>query len=128
MLLRTSLIISIIFLSIWAKAQFKSQIYEISEAEAKVFQSNQNREEHSTFELIDRTYFDVEKQTLEFDVDPTVKEIKGKVTTFFNATRTGYKSIILDLTNKLIIDSIYSPNNSITWKHEKGFIDIQFSK
>ena len=127
MLLRTSLIISIIFLSIWAKAQFKSQIYEISEAEAKVFQSNQNREEHSTFELIDRTYFDVEKQTLEFDVDPTVKEIKGKVTTFFNATRTGYKSIILDLTNKLIIDSIYSPNNSITWKHEKGFIDIQFS-
>ena len=82
MLLRTSLIISIIFLSIWAKAQFKSQIYEISEAEAKVFQSNQNREEHSTFELIDRTYFDVEKQTLEFDVDPTVKEIKERLLLF----------------------------------------------
>ncbi|MBD77597.1 MAG: peptidase M1 [Crocinitomicaceae bacterium] len=127
MSLRVLILAAFLILSGYIFAQAVGDVREISEAEAKAFQYAFSRGENNESGIGDRTYFDVEKQEIVVDVDPTVKSVKGKVTTTFKVLKSGHKSILLDLSNKLVLDSIQSASGNISWKHEDGFVDIQFA-
>jgi len=126
MLFRISLLFFCLIKSqlIWGQVNHEESY--ISEANSKALQFSASRAIVSGTTLADRTYFDVVRQELEFDVDPAIKGVKGQVISTFKVLRKGYKSITLDLSNSLKIDSLFSPNGIVTWKHENEFIEITF--
>ena len=60
--------------------------------------------------------FDVKHYRCEWEIDPAVQYITGKVTTTFNTIGTA-NNITFDLSNALTVDSVLYHNNKITFAH-----------
>jgi aminopeptidase N len=60
--------------------------------------------------------FDVKHYRCEWQIDPAIKFIAGKVTTTFTTTASA-NTITLDLSKTLTVDSVWYHNNKITFSH-----------
>ena len=67
--------------------------------------------------------YDVKYYRCEWEVDPTVRYIKGKVTIYFNIV-TSTNSIQLDLMNPLVVDSVKQHNTLLTKQHSNNVITV----
>lgn len=67
--------------------------------------------------------FDVKYYRCEWEVDPAVRYIKGKVTTYFTLVSTG-NSIIFDMMSPLVVDSIKQRSQTLSFTHANNLITI----
>src|SRR5438045_5340923 len=65
--------------------------------------------------------FDVNYYRCEWEVDPAVRFIKGKVTVYFTIT-SSTNSISLDLMSALTTDSIKQRNSPLTYQHANNIL------
>ena len=71
--------------------------------------------------------FDVKYYRCEWQVDPAVRFIKGKVTVYFIIT-SATKTISFDLMDSLIIDSVKQQNTLLQNVHNNNSVQINFSE
>ncbi len=69
--------------------------------------------------------FDVKYYRCEWEVDPAIRFIKGKVTVYYIVTGTG-TSISLDLMSPLVVDSVKQRNNSLVKLQTNNILQIDF--
>jgi len=69
--------------------------------------------------------FDAKYYRCEWEVDPAVRFIKGKVTVYYTITATG-TSISLDLMSPLIVDSVKQRNTSLGKQQANNTVQIDF--
>lgn len=70
--------------------------------------------------------FDVNYYRCEWEVDPAIRFIKGKVTVYYTITSsTG--SISFDLMSQLITDSVKQKNGLLNYQHANNVLQINFS-
>ena len=70
--------------------------------------------------------FDVKYYRAEWEVDPAVRFIKGKVTTYFKMLQSG-NSITLDLMNGLIVDSIKQRTSTLSFIYSNNVLQVNFT-
>jgi aminopeptidase N len=70
--------------------------------------------------------YDVKYYRCEFEVDPAVRFIKGKITVYYTVTISS-NSISLDLTQVLSADSIRQRNNSLVFQHSNDILQVNLS-
>ena len=69
--------------------------------------------------------YDVKYYRCEWEVNPAVRFIKGKVTVYFLVT-TATNNIQLDLMSPLIVDSVKQRNTLLTKQHSNNIITVNF--
>ena len=69
--------------------------------------------------------FDIKYYRCEWEVNPAIRSIKGKVTVYFLITTTS-NSISLDLRDQLITDSVKQKNNSLVFERGNDILKINF--
>ncbi len=69
--------------------------------------------------------FDIKYYRCEWTVDPAIRYISGKVTSYFITTSTT-DNISFDLMDDLIVDSIKQRNNLLSFTHVNNTININF--
>src|SRR5258705_4794336 len=70
--------------------------------------------------------FDVKYYRLEWEVDPAIRYIRGKVTVYFVIT-TPASSISFDLVNGLNVDSVKQRNTILSKQHVSNILQVNFS-
>jgi len=120
-------IFSIVFLLACLNVQAQSpelrckQVYDIAA---------QERTRHEQLNIINGTLastnFDVKYYRCEWEVDPAVYYITGKVTIYFVITTSG-SSISFDLMNGLNVDSVKQRNTVLTKSHINNLLQVNFS-
>lgn len=70
--------------------------------------------------------FDVKYYRCEWQVDPVVRYITGKVTSYFIITSTA-GNISFDLMDTLVVDSVKQNNNILSFEHVNNSLTINFS-
>ncbi len=70
--------------------------------------------------------FDVKYYRCEWEIDPAVRFIKGKVTVYFTITSSA-NFIALDLMSPLVTDSIKQRNNLLNYQHTNNVLQVNFS-
>lgn len=73
------------------------------------------------------TNYDVKWYRCFWNIDPSVKEISGNVTTLFVPAEPGSDSLIFDLNQELTVDSVKYHKHKVTWNHLNSLINIRFS-
>lgn len=119
-------IFSIVFLLVCLKLQAQlpeqrcKQVFEIAE---------QERIRHEGLNIINGTLasanFDVKYYRCEWEVDPAVYYITGKVTVYFVITSAA-SSISFDLMNSLNVDSVKQRNLFLTKSHGSNLLQVNF--
>ena len=69
--------------------------------------------------------FDVKYYRCEWQVDPAVRYITGKVTSYFKIT-SSTDFISFDLMDSLIVDSVTQQNNQLSFEHINNTVTIHF--
>jgi aminopeptidase N len=69
--------------------------------------------------------FDAKYYRCEWEVDPAVRFIKGKITVYYIVTATG-NSISLDLMSPLVADSVKQRNVTLLKQHTNNILQIDF--
>lgn len=69
--------------------------------------------------------FDAKYYRCEWEVDPAIRYIKGKVTIYFVVANTA-TSISVDLMSPLVVDSVKQRNNVLTKQHANNILQIDF--
>ncbi|WP_321370229.1 M1 family aminopeptidase [uncultured Draconibacterium sp.] len=64
-------------------------------------------------------------QRMEWQVDPAIRFISGKVTTYFKSKTESLASVEFDLSDSLTVDSVLVGNNSATFTHQNNKIGIE---
>ncbi|MEP7253016.1 MAG: M1 family aminopeptidase [Ginsengibacter sp.] len=70
--------------------------------------------------------FDVKYYRCEWQVDPAIRYISGKVTSYFIVT-TSSDSITYDLMDNLVVDSITHDNQTVLFSHSNNSVTINFA-
>ena len=72
------------------------------------------------------TNFDVKYYRCEWEVNPAIRYITGKVTIYFTITKAT-NNIVLDLLNPLVVDSVKQRNNVLTKTQTPTTVSIDFT-
>ncbi len=88
-------------------------------------QAKQNRFNNVQGRTFASNNFDVKYYRCEWEVDPAIRYINGKVTVYFNVTNTT-SNIILDLTNALAVDSVKKAGSLIGFAQTSDSLTINF--
>jgi aminopeptidase N len=72
------------------------------------------------------TNFDVKYYRCEWEIDPALNFIKGKVTVYF-VTASAANFISLDLMSNLITDSVKQKNTLLNFQHTNNILQINFT-
>ncbi len=100
----------IIYLS--SKAQNINDIAEIEQkAHAGIFKSLQSAVTNN---------YDLNYHRCEWEVDPAVKYIKGKITSYFKVIANGFQQIEFDLSDSLTVDSVQFHNSNLLFSQLSG--------
>jgi len=67
---------------------------------------------------VDNASYDVKFYRLNLHLDPRIKYIRGKVTTYFK-TKTTLESVVFDLDRNLRVDSVYYHQQPLIYQHGK---------
>ncbi|MBK8494237.1 MAG: hypothetical protein IPL50_03830 [Chitinophagaceae bacterium] len=122
--------IYVLFFSVKLSAQIPvddcKQVTDIALAEQLAHQ----RIVEGTYNILGNTSasnnFDVTYYRCEWEVNPAVRYISGKVTVYFFIT-TGTGNIQLDLMNPLIVDSVKQRNEVLVKQHTSNTLTVNFS-
>jgi len=71
---------------------------------------------------------DLVYQRMEWTVDPAVKYIKGKITSYFKAKTAGVNTISFDLLNNLTVDSVVQNKTRLSFSHSGDVVSIILKK
>lgn len=88
-------------------------------------QAHQNQFNNLGARTLASNNFDVKYYRCEWEVDPAIRYITGKVTVYFVMT-TSSPSITLDLLNTLTVDSIKNINTPCTYSQTTNTLDVNF--
>jgi aminopeptidase N len=102
--------------------QEKDDVESIARME---MQAHQNRFNGFAARTFASENFDVKYYRCEWEVDPAVRYINGKVTIYFKMLSSS-SSIILDLMNTLTVDSVKKANNGYTFSQTTNTVQINF--
>lgn len=72
------------------------------------------------------TNYDVKWYRCWWNIDPSVREISGSVTTLFTAEKTGLDSLVFDLSQALTVDSVIYHLRKISWNHVSDQLTVRF--
>ena len=100
---------------------FFNEIKGISLKESSIFDLNKN---------VNRSYsdYDLCYQRMEWSVDPAIRNIQGKITSYFKSVNNNTISQIdFDLSDSLIVDSIKQRNSHLIFEHAEDRIKIFFT-
>jgi len=70
--------------------------------------------------------YDVQWYKCNWNIDPPVREISGSVTTLFIPGMPGIDTLILDMNDALLVDSVVYHDNPVPWDHELNILTIRF--
>ncbi|MEO7561463.1 MAG: M1 family aminopeptidase [Ferruginibacter sp.] len=70
--------------------------------------------------------FDIKYYRCEWNVDPAIRYIRGKITVFFIIT-TSADNISFDLMNDLVVDSIQQKSSLLSFEHVNNTLKINFA-
>lgn len=119
-------IFSIVFLLAWFNTQ--AQLKENNNTPAEGI-ALQEKKHYDGLNIINGTQastnFDVKYYRCEWEVDPAVYYISGKVTVYFIITSAG-NSISFDLMNSMNVDSIKQRNVILTKTHINNLLQVNF--
>ena len=73
------------------------------------------------------TNFDVKWYRCRWNIDPTVKEISGNITTLFIPIDPGFDSLVFDMNQSLTVDSVLYRDHPAAWDHSSNLLTIHFS-
>ncbi len=105
---------------------FTQQINEIAKAEQLRHQRLTPQGTTGTVDILNAvSNIDAKYYRCEWEVDPAVRYIKGKVTVYYTLTATG-NSISLDLMSPLVADSVKQRNILLTTTHINNILQINF--
>ena len=123
MLARATIFILFIVSKTFAQNIDAKRINDIAQMEQQAHQRLVNRDNLTGAS----NNFHVSHYRCEWEVDPAVRYIAGKVTLFFRMTATG-NSISLDLMNSgLTTDSVKHLGNTVTFLHSHDVLEVDFS-
>ena len=94
---------------------------DLVQKEKKAFISKHSFSENTTYKNTDFIY-----QRMEWEVDPAVRYISGKVTSYFKGNTENLDSIQIDLHQNLEIDSILSGTQELQFSHTNNKLSIFF--
>jgi aminopeptidase N len=119
--------IVIFFLVLISKAiaQPNDPVKQVSEIAFAEQRGHERIIETSNNILTASTNFDVKYYRCEWEVDPAVRYIKGKVTLYYIMTSSG-SSITLDLMAPLIVDSVKQRNIQLSKQHQNNTLQVNF--
>lgn len=119
-------IFSIVFLLFCLQAQSQTpeqrckQVYDIAEME---------KDRHKSLDVVEGTLasnnFDVKYYRCEWEADPAIYYITGKVTVYYVVT-TASTSISFDLMNSLTVDSVKQRNTVLIKSHAGNLLQVNF--
>nr|WP_321354073.1 M1 family aminopeptidase [uncultured Draconibacterium sp.] len=92
---------------------------KIALEESRNFQLKSNFIENPNNSLTDFIY-----QRMEWDVDPAIRYISGKVTTYFKSKTELLNTIEFDLSDSLTVDSVFIGNNLASFIHQNNKIQV----
>jgi len=118
-LLQLLFILSSLLLSnivIGQKIHYKDHTCQIAEAESKAFKNLQDIHEPRA-----GTNIDIKYANFNWEVDPAVLYIKGEIDFYFQALQADVSSIILELNNNMLIDSIVVRNEPVDFEFISDF-------
>jgi len=72
--------------------------------------------------------YDIKYHRLEFKVDPAIKYIEGKITTYFEPLSQNFNQISFDLIDELNVDSIKYHNTTLDYSHNRDVLTINFTE
>ena len=61
-----------------------------------------------------------------WNIDPAIKEISGNVTTLFIPVKPGFDSLVFDLNQVLVVDSVIYHTLRVSWQHATDLLSIRF--
>ena len=107
-------------------ANYYKQINEIAAAEQlRHARLSPNVTTTTTDLLTAASNFDAKYYRCEWEVDPAIRYIKGKVTVYYTISATG-NSISLDLMSPLAVDSVTQRNILLSKNHANNILQIDF--
>lgn len=68
--------------------------------------------------------YDIRYHRCEWRIDPAVREISGKVTTYFTPTTTNFNLLRFHLEDVLVVDSVTYHGASVSTTHTQGLLSI----
>ncbi len=71
--------------------------------------------------------YDVKWYRCFWNIDPSLKEISGNVTTLFVPAEPGSDSLVFDLSQELTVDSVEYRSQSVAWQHISDLLCIRFA-
>ncbi|WP_297097056.1 M1 family metallopeptidase [uncultured Draconibacterium sp.] len=71
---------------------------------------------------------DIVYQRMEWQVDPAIRYISGKVTSYFKSETELLNTIEFDLSDSLIVDSVFIRNNSAAFTHQNNKVEINLQE
>lgn len=74
------------------------------------------------------TSYDLIYQRMEWEVDPAVKYIRGKITSFFVSQQANLAEIEFDLHDEMIVDSVIQKGNPVNFWRNENKINIQLNE
>ncbi len=123
-LIFTLFLFASIKLSAQLPADYCKQIDEIALAEQRYHQKIINTNNIITSPAASNNY-DVKYYRCEWEVNPAVRYINGKITIYFIIT-TATNNIQLDLMNPLVVDSVKQRNSLLVKQHVNNVITVNF--
>jgi len=102
------------------------QVNEIALMEQKAHQRIMTGNNHIVETTLASNDYNVTYYRCEWEVNPAVRYITGKVTVYFYIT-TGTSNIRLDLMNPLIVDSVKQRNQVLVKQHISNTLTVNFS-
>ncbi|WP_051350131.1 M1 family metallopeptidase [Dyadobacter alkalitolerans] len=126
--MRTILVLVLLVVPCWARAQLSKSYLEdlesISHKEQKGFQRRLEGDLINARTSASQN-FDVKYYRCEWDIDPALRYVKGKVTIYFKMTLAS-NVISLDLVNNLTVLSVLRQDEPLSVSHVNNKIDISF--
>ncbi|MCF2505069.1 T9SS type A sorting domain-containing protein [Dyadobacter sp. CY107] len=101
-----------------------TEIEEIADVEQKRFQRRMTAGDLNARTAASQN-FNVTYYRCEWDVDPAIRYIKGKVTTHFVMTASG-NSLVLDLANEHTVSSVTRNNVALSFVHSNNLLTVSF--
>ncbi len=107
-------------------AQYQPDFYDIckiADMEKKKFHQSKSIDESFVGENYDMIY-----HRFEWEIDPAVYYIKGKVLSYFKATENDVNQISFDLSTNLTVHNIIFHENEINFSHENNVLTLNLNE
>ena len=117
--------LSCLKLSAQIPVDYCKQVFEIALAEQLAHQRITAGVNNIIETTLASNNFDVKYYRCEWEVNPAIRYIAGKVTIYFTVT-AATNNIQLDLMNPLVVDSVKQRNNILIKQHSSNTLTVNF--